>query len=70
MYHEKNYPYVNLSMIIINPQIQENINLFFVFLKHIKNHFFYIFFVKNAQTHIQNHIFVFLIFYNFFCIKG
>jgi len=33
-----------------NPQIQENTNLFLIFLKHI-NFFFFIFvFVKNAQT--------------------
>jgi hypothetical protein len=59
MYHEKNYPYVNLSMIIINPQIQENINLFFVFLKHIKNHFFYIFLLK-MHKHTYKTTFLFL----------
>jgi len=50
-----------------NPQMQENTNLCFVFLKLMKNYFFiYLFFVRNALTflfwmymHIQNHIFVF-----------
>jgi len=41
-----------ILMFMANPQIQENTNLCFVFLKRIKNHFyFYIFFLLEMHKH-------------------
>jgi hypothetical protein len=38
-------------MIMANPQIQENTNLFLIFLKYIKNHFFIFIFLLKMHKH-------------------
>ena len=63
-------------MIMDNPQMQENKNLFFVFLKHMKNHFyFYLLFLLKIHkhfylgfgSHTETHFF-FLLFLSYFYI--